>query len=59
MLRAPVDAIVLEIANRTIGSIVREAETLFVLMPRDVPLRDGNGRGSRYQPRYIFFRGQG
>lgn len=39
MLRAPVDAIVLEIANRTIGSVVREAETLFVLVPRDVPLQ--------------------
>jgi HlyD family secretion protein len=35
VLRAPADAIVLEIANRTIGSVVREAETLFVLVPRD------------------------
>jgi HlyD family secretion protein len=39
MLSAPADAIVLEIANRTIGSVVREAETLFVLVPRDVPLQ--------------------
>ncbi|WP_407180095.1 HlyD family type I secretion periplasmic adaptor subunit [Bradyrhizobium sp. STM 3562] len=38
-LRAPADAIVLEIANRTVGSVVREAETLFVLVPRDVPLQ--------------------
>ncbi|WP_213287238.1 HlyD family type I secretion periplasmic adaptor subunit [Bradyrhizobium sp. sGM-13] len=39
VLRAPADAIVLEIASRTIGSVVREAETLFVLVPRDVPLQ--------------------
>jgi HlyD family secretion protein len=39
VLRAPADAIVLEIANRTIGSVVKEAETLFVLVPRDVPLQ--------------------
>ena len=39
MLKASADAIVLEIANRTIGSVVREAETLFVLVPRDVPLQ--------------------
>jgi len=30
---------VLEIANRTVGSVVREAETLFVLVPRNVPLQ--------------------
>jgi HlyD family secretion protein len=35
VLRAPADAIVLDIANRTIGSVVKEAETLFVLVPRD------------------------
>ena len=29
MLKAPADAIVLEVANRTVGSVVREAETLF------------------------------
>jgi hemolysin D len=39
VLKAPADAIVLEIANRTIGSVVKEAETLFVLVPRDVPLQ--------------------
>lgn len=39
VLKAPSDAVVLEIANRTIGSVVREAETLFVLVPIDVPLQ--------------------
>jgi membrane fusion protein, hemolysin D len=39
VLQAPADAIVLEIASRTVGSVVREAETLFVLVPRDVPLQ--------------------
>jgi hemolysin D len=39
MLSAPADSIVLEIANRTVGSVVREAETLFVLVPRNVPLQ--------------------
>jgi len=39
VLRAPADAIVLEVASRTIGSVVREAETLFVLVPRDVALQ--------------------
>jgi HlyD family secretion protein len=39
VLSAPADAIVLEIANRTVGSVVREAETLFVLVPRGVPLQ--------------------
>ena len=39
VLKAPADAIVLEVASRTIGSVVREAETLFVLVPRDVPLQ--------------------
>lgn len=38
VLRAPVDSVVLEIANRTIGSVVKEAETVFVLVPRAVPL---------------------
>jgi HlyD family secretion protein len=38
-LSAPADAIVLEVADRTVGSVVREAETLFVLVPRDVPLQ--------------------
>lgn len=39
VLKAPADAVVLDIANRTVGSVVREAETLFVLVPRDVPLQ--------------------
>ncbi|WP_045001610.1 HlyD family type I secretion periplasmic adaptor subunit [Bradyrhizobium sp. LTSP857] len=39
VLQAPADAVVLEVANRTIGSVVREAETLFVLVPRDVALQ--------------------
>lgn len=39
VLHAPADAVVLEIANRTVGSVVREAETLFVLVPRDESLR--------------------
>jgi hemolysin D len=38
-LKAPADAIVLEVGSRTVGSVVREAETLFVLVPRDVPLQ--------------------
>jgi hemolysin D len=38
-LKSPADAIVLEVASRTIGSVIREAETLFVLVPRDVPLQ--------------------
>lgn len=39
VLQAPANAVVLEIANRTVGSVVREAETMFVLVPRDVPLQ--------------------
>ena len=39
VLRAPADGVVLEIANRTTGSVVREAETMFTLVPRDVPLQ--------------------
>jgi hemolysin D len=39
VLTAPTDSTVLEIGNRSIGSVVREAETLFVLVPRDVPLQ--------------------
>jgi HlyD family secretion protein len=39
VLKAPADAIVLDIANRTVGSVVKEAETLFALVPRDVPLQ--------------------
>jgi hypothetical protein len=39
VLQAPADAVVLEIANRTVGSVVREAEMQFVLVPPDVPLQ--------------------
>ncbi len=39
VLTAPADAVVLEVANRTIGSVVKEAETLFVLVPKNVPLQ--------------------
>ncbi|MFK4539626.1 hemolysin D [Bradyrhizobium ottawaense] len=39
VLSAPADAVVLDIANRTVGSVVREAETLFVMVPRDETLR--------------------
>jgi hemolysin D len=37
-LAAPVDAVVLEIAPRSIGSVVREAEPFFTLVPLDVPM---------------------
>ncbi|CAO3441283.1 HlyD family type I secretion periplasmic adaptor subunit [Azospirillum endophyticum] len=37
-LTAPVDAVVLEIAKRSVGSVVREAEPLVTLVPADVPL---------------------
>lgn len=39
VLKAPVDSVVLEIASRTVGSVVREAETLFVLVPRNENLQ--------------------
>jgi HlyD family secretion protein len=32
-LKAPVDAVVLEIADRSVGSVMREAETLITLVP--------------------------
>lgn len=37
-LTAPSDAVVLEIAKRSIGSVVREAEPLFTLVPLDAPI---------------------
>jgi len=37
-LSAPADAVVLEIAQRSIGSVLREAEILFTLVPLDAPL---------------------
>jgi len=47
-LKAPVDAVVLEIADRSVGSVLREAETLITLVPdgadlyaeANVPSRD-------------------
>jgi HlyD family secretion protein len=38
VLTAPADAIVLDVAQRSAGSVVREAEPLFTLVPADVPL---------------------
>jgi HlyD family secretion protein len=37
-LMAPADAVVLEVAQRSIGSVLREAEPLFTLVPLDVPI---------------------
>ena len=37
-LTAPADAVVLEVAKRSIGSVVREAEPVFTLVPLDVLL---------------------
>ncbi|MBZ6079402.1 HlyD family type I secretion periplasmic adaptor subunit [Microvirga puerhi] len=37
-LTSPADAIVLEVAQRSVGSVMRQAEPLFVLVPRNVPL---------------------
>ncbi|PWC40883.1 HlyD family type I secretion periplasmic adaptor subunit [Azospirillum sp. TSO35-2] len=37
-MTAPVDAIVLEVAKRSVGSVVKEAEPLVTLVPADVPL---------------------
>ena len=39
VLEAPADAVVLDIADRTVGSVARQAETLFVLVPSDAPLQ--------------------
>jgi hemolysin D len=39
VLTSPIDAVVLDIAHRSIGSVVREAETLFELVPQGVPLQ--------------------
>lgn len=38
-LRAPADAVVLEVADRSIGSVMREAEPLITLVPLDAPLQ--------------------
>ncbi len=37
-LRPPVDAVVLEVAKRSVGSVLREAEPLMTLVPLDAPL---------------------
>lgn len=37
-LTAPVDAVVLEVAKRSVGSVVKEAEALVTLVPSAVPL---------------------
>jgi len=37
-MKAPVDAVVLEIADRSVGSVLREAETLVTLVPDDADL---------------------
>lgn len=37
-MTAPADAVVLDIAKRSVGSVVREAEPFFTLVPLDVPL---------------------
>lgn len=37
-LVAPRDAVVFDIAQRSVGSVLREAETLFTLVPLDTPL---------------------
>lgn len=37
-LLAPVDAVVLDVAKRSVGTVAREAEMLFTLVPLDVPL---------------------
>src|SRR6266566_3595989 len=38
VLTAPEDAIVLEVAQRSVGSVMKEAETLYTLVPLDSPL---------------------
>lgn len=37
-LTAPVDAVVLDVAQRSVGSVIKEAEPLFTLVPADVAL---------------------
>jgi hemolysin D len=38
VLAAPADAIVLEVAERSVGSVIKEAEALYTLVPLDSPL---------------------
>jgi hemolysin D len=37
-LKAPADAVVLDLAQRSVGSVVRDAEPIVTLVPLDVPL---------------------
>ncbi len=37
-LTAPTDAVVLDVAQRSVGSVIRQAEPLFVLVPLNVPM---------------------
>lgn len=37
-MTAPVDSVVLEVARRSVGSVIKEAEPLVTLVPADVPL---------------------
>jgi HlyD family secretion protein len=39
VLRAPVDAVILEIAPKAVGSVARAAESLVTMVPLDTPLR--------------------
>lgn len=38
VMRAPADAVVLAVADRSVGSVIREAEPLVTLVPLNVPL---------------------
>ena len=38
VIAAPADGIVIDVANRSVGSVLRETEALVVLAPSDVPL---------------------
>jgi len=38
VLTSPADAVVLDLAHKSVGSVVREAETMFVLVPQNAPL---------------------
>lgn len=39
VLRAPADAVVLDVAPKAVGSVVRSAESLVTMVPLDAPLR--------------------
>ncbi len=38
VLKAPADAVVLEVAHRSVGSVMKEAEPLYTLVPLDSPI---------------------